>query len=558
MKKNTTTNNRMRMSDVICMACIVMIGGLYVAIPAGPLKMAAAGAMIGGILGYATNWLVVRMLFWPRKTCYLPAWLGGGRIPMTPGLLVAKQQTLAASIGDTVTKRLLSPAAIREVLENADTRQKIQSGIAGTLFGWCGQSYPPIAELLGPDRLKEAIQWRDRAADFIADTSAGVITRHATVQQVSAAVTARLRPLAAAPLSRWITVEHRRQLAQALRQMLADKCERGTAAPLLQQEAIRIIGQAAKKAFETDGIGIVREIASNQLPEMVDKTVEELSVKMKSKEQAQHFQRQITEAMVAAIADAIPVRGLPVGLSFLSDLGRDGMRDLLGKILARRWDDMVDKLLGSASLRYELTATLRKRIETIGDGLQISADQQHRIMQIAANVLTVSIAGIIEQPEFQDIIYHEISELCRKRTDELIPDWENRVHELLAHVAETNRHELESFVKEFVRHQVNKTADEIIFENPLGCPAERFGRDRTETLCNGVAEMLTSTLIRHIETIAEVAPFEQIISNSINRFQPDEIESTVRAVADSELQAIIVLGGYLGIAAGALLRLLLG
>lgn len=61
-------------------------------------------ALIGGVIGYSTNWLAIKMLFRPLTEKYI----GPYRIPFTPGLMPKKRADLAKNLGDTVADYLVT------------------------------------------------------------------------------------------------------------------------------------------------------------------------------------------------------------------------------------------------------------------------------------------------------------------------------------------------------------------------------------------------------------------------------------------------------------------
>ena len=63
-----------------------------------------ASALVGGIIGYTTNWLAIRMLFRPLTEKYIGKW----RLPFTPGLIPKKRAVLAESLGNTVANYLVT------------------------------------------------------------------------------------------------------------------------------------------------------------------------------------------------------------------------------------------------------------------------------------------------------------------------------------------------------------------------------------------------------------------------------------------------------------------
>ncbi len=78
--------------------------------------------IVGGIIGYFTNWLAIKMLFRPHYEKRVM----GIKIPFTPGLIPKERQRIAKSIGDTVGVHLLSPDTIVKALSNERTDREIR------------------------------------------------------------------------------------------------------------------------------------------------------------------------------------------------------------------------------------------------------------------------------------------------------------------------------------------------------------------------------------------------------------------------------------------------
>lgn len=81
------------------------------------LSMAIIGALIGG----ATNYLAIKMLFKPHRAIYIGRW----RLPFTPGLIPKRRNDLARSLGKTVTEHLLTPQGMQARLIDEGFRMKV-------------------------------------------------------------------------------------------------------------------------------------------------------------------------------------------------------------------------------------------------------------------------------------------------------------------------------------------------------------------------------------------------------------------------------------------------
>lgn len=86
------------------------------------LKLLAA-PLLGALIGYITNWLAVKMLFRPREAKYI----GGRRLPFTPGVIPKGKDRLARAAADIVNSQLLTEKAIREHLTSGEFMELLKS-----------------------------------------------------------------------------------------------------------------------------------------------------------------------------------------------------------------------------------------------------------------------------------------------------------------------------------------------------------------------------------------------------------------------------------------------
>ena len=105
---------------------------------------------IGGVIGYATNWLAVKMLFRPVK----PVNLLGLRLQ---GLMPRRQQDMAQSIGEVVGVHLLRHEDVVEALGRLDLQamlsQMLDTGLAPQITAL--RNLPLIGGFLTDERIDE-------------------------------------------------------------------------------------------------------------------------------------------------------------------------------------------------------------------------------------------------------------------------------------------------------------------------------------------------------------------------------------------------------------------
>lgn len=130
------------------------------------LWLFVAPPVVGGIIGYFTNDIAIKMLFRP----YRPLYFKGRQLPFTPGLIPRNQERLAKRVSDTIMGSLLTPeelqnlarrllqtermqAAIHWLLQlaldqvKADTEQKTAKILASILRDLLGESLPRVLKI---------------------------------------------------------------------------------------------------------------------------------------------------------------------------------------------------------------------------------------------------------------------------------------------------------------------------------------------------------------------------------------------------------------------------
>jgi uncharacterized membrane protein YheB (UPF0754 family) len=81
--------------------------------------------VVGGVIGYFTNDIAIKMLFRPYKALYI----GQQRIPFTPGLIPRNQERLAKRISDTIMGSLLTPEELQNLARRLLQTERVKAAI---------------------------------------------------------------------------------------------------------------------------------------------------------------------------------------------------------------------------------------------------------------------------------------------------------------------------------------------------------------------------------------------------------------------------------------------
>ncbi|MGD1860378.1 MAG: DUF445 domain-containing protein [Leptolyngbyaceae cyanobacterium] len=108
-----------------------------------------APPIVGGVIGYFTNDLAIKMLFRP----YRPYYIFKRRLPLTPGLIPSNQERLARRIADTIMGSLLTPTEMenlaRRLLQTERTQRAIRWLLEMTLDQVQSRNQARTAEIVG-------------------------------------------------------------------------------------------------------------------------------------------------------------------------------------------------------------------------------------------------------------------------------------------------------------------------------------------------------------------------------------------------------------------------
>ena len=99
---------------------------------------------MGGIIGYITNYLAIRMMFRPHQ----PKHIFGKRIPFTPGIIPKERFRIAEAVGDSISENLMNKDVLEKNLLSDEMLGKISDAI-NDFFRKQQQNPETLRQLLG-------------------------------------------------------------------------------------------------------------------------------------------------------------------------------------------------------------------------------------------------------------------------------------------------------------------------------------------------------------------------------------------------------------------------
>lgn len=204
-----------------------------------------SGPLIGGIIGYFTNFIAVKMLFRPLK----PVKIGNFTLPFTPGIIPKRKDKLAGAIGDAVGHNLFTRQDMQELFENDSVRNSILQGVLTKVERAMDASIEEVAKKFVKEETLE------RKKEDIVDML--------TVKIKNGILELDLGTL----------------IAEGGSSVIKEKFQGGMFSFFLNDDLIASvaepIGREVEKYIEANGEQIFRPVVENQLNELLDTNTEQ-------------------------------------------------------------------------------------------------------------------------------------------------------------------------------------------------------------------------------------------------------------------------------------------
>lgn len=149
--------------------------------------------LLGGLIGYITNDIAIRMLFRPHKAKYL----FGIHIPFTPGIIPKEKGRIAEAIGGVISENLMNNEVLEKYLLSDEMIGKVRSAVEG-FISTQQQNQESVARFLGhylsKDEIDSIVQNINQSItkqtyEKLADSSVGDKVAHIAIDHVAQKLT---------------------------------------------------------------------------------------------------------------------------------------------------------------------------------------------------------------------------------------------------------------------------------------------------------------------------------------------------------------------------------
>lgn len=149
--------------------------------------------LLGGVIGYITNDIAIRMLFRPHTAKYV----FGIHIPFTPGIIPKEKGRIAEAIGGVISENLMNKEVLEKYLLSEDMVEKVRSAVE-EFIAIQQRNNETVSQFLGHYLSKEEIDTiaqninrsiTKQTYEKLADSSVGEKVAHIAIDHVAQKLT---------------------------------------------------------------------------------------------------------------------------------------------------------------------------------------------------------------------------------------------------------------------------------------------------------------------------------------------------------------------------------
>ena len=149
--------------------------------------------LLGGVIGYITNDIAIRMLFRPHKAKYV----FGIHIPFTPGIIPKEKGRIAEAVGGVISEDLMNKEVLEKYLLSEDMTGKVRSAVE-KFIATQQRNNETVLQFLGHYLSKEEIDTiaqninrsiTKQTYEKLADSSVGEKVAHIAIDHVAQKLT---------------------------------------------------------------------------------------------------------------------------------------------------------------------------------------------------------------------------------------------------------------------------------------------------------------------------------------------------------------------------------
>lgn len=524
--------------------------------------------LVGAIIGYFTNWLAIKMLFRPLK----PIYIGKMKLPFTPGILPRERLRLTDSVGETVSRELLTAEVFRSRLVEPALKTKIEQTIYIVIDEFLGHDASIILKTLTGGTASLSPSPGAAARPYFSSTEAGglmansldAVLRSTEFRAALAEAAGRAAVAAGAiPIGRILPAERLREMAEGF----AEDWSGSDKQAMIGAFVDRLIDPAQNSGplFSPRALSPLLELGTRSLYSNLLPVLERI---LESESMRAELTTLAMEMVRRAIGRLGPIQRLIVTAANYEKTLSDTMPDTIGDVSASlmrllRNPQAADRIVDSV-LSYASTKRIPHPSSPVA-GVFPAAELKRALGQFFLELK-------VEKADFAENVERRYLSIAEKPLAELLPGLSETVAGSIAGslsgadkagAADKNggsdendsrqnpkitllSNALGDFVLTYANRIEGKTIGEVL----------ALGKDEKLKIAGLVADAVTLGLSSQAERLVEALDIQSMVVDKINGLDMADVERIILHVVNDELAWITILGGILGALIGVVQSLI--
>ena len=507
--------------------------------------------ILGGIIGYVTNYIAIRMLFRPLK-----AWrILGIRVPLTPGIIPSKRGELAIKMGEMVGAHLLTADDVGRAFSKDSIQRELRLTVTDKLGSFLDQELGPLESLI-PER------FRPRFREIISLFQVKIVKLifdylHSAPfeEQLRDYLKKQTGQLLERDLASFLTPQRYREVQEHLDRKYGDFFQSPRTAAMVGGYVDRKTGQL----LATDQP--LRELLPADLIELLltqlEKELPPLAEKFGGMLYDPTFRAKLVAKGKAGIDSFLDSLGGLAGLlSGFMDLNK--IYDKIPEFLDKAGDEIAD-WLKEEKTQQQLATLLRERVDALLDRSlasyvekmpyeKIEGVRQFVKDQVVSTVQsrkTIDTALILTEGAVDRLKDRPFGELLN--------------HSLPDNSLESGQQKLIDKLLELIRSPQARTAVETVlveqsnqwlYYKPLGLLSARLPGDLRRELESGVCQLVEEMLKKEAPRLVETLNVRRMVEEKVNSLDLLQVEDLLMGVMKEQFKYINLFGALLGFLIG--------
>lgn len=507
--------------------------------------------LLGGLIGYVTNYIAIRMLFRPLRAWHLV----GVRVPLTPGIIPAKRDELAAKMGEMVGAHLFTAEDVGRAFSKESIQRELRLTVTDKLGLLLDRQLGSLATLV-PEHFRP--RFREIVALLqvkTAKTVSAYLHSEDFENRFRAYLQQQGEKLLARDLASYLTPELYRDLQQHL--------DRKYTAFFQSPKTATLVGDYVDGRLENllSSERPLRELLPEDLVELILAQLEKELAPLAEKFGGMLYDPAFRARMVKKIKLAIDsfldsLGGLAGLLSGFMDLNK--IYDKIPEFLDRAGEELATWLREDTT-KQQLARLLRERVDLLLErspasfvekmpyekvkGVRRFAREQ--VVAALQSRRTIDTALILTETGIDRFKDRSFANLLRQVLPESgLESGQRQLADNLLQVLRSPQ------AREALEIVVVEQSNKWLYQQPLGRLSARLPGDLRQEIETASCQLVEELLKKEAPKLVETLNVRRMVEEKVNRLDLWQVEGLLMGVMKEQFKYINLFGAVLGFLIG--------